>query len=109
MRLCDWVIVRDPELEIDQARLQPRIIDEPLVPKLGIRNKLEDAVPGMNMGSKDSGFLQRACQVSGLDVVADLERPQPKQHEACGNFRERALQSEADRKPDGTERRPARS
>ena len=43
------------------------------------------------------------ARADDLDVVADLEGPEPQQHDAGGDIGERSLQGEADREARGAE------
>src|SRR5690554_5773143 len=39
--------IADPEPQVDETPLQPRVVDDPLVPKLGVRHELKNSIPGV--------------------------------------------------------------
>src|SRR5918992_2272679 len=99
----DRVVIGDAEPQIDEPCRQPRIVDQALVPKLGVGDKLKNSIPCIDMTSEKADLLQRTSNATSLDVVADFEGPQPEQHDAGRNVCQRTLQGEADCKTNGAE------
>ena len=77
----------------------------------GIRHEQEQAVEGLELADEEADLLDLAGHARDrrhLDEIAEMERPQPQQHQAGGDIRQRALQGEADGEAGGAEHRQER-